>query len=82
MTYQRERDRFRGLGFPAGVIDRAMAEPNSAAATWAILRGLCAHLRFNVRSPLGCRPRYMRVLHLARDETALLRRQREARAEA
>jgi hypothetical protein len=46
-----------------------------------VLRWLCRHLRFNARSPLGSRIRFLRCQSAAAGETRLLLQQRMAHHE-
>ena len=80
LSYRRSEHMLAGL-LPPDLLREAVADGRDPEITWQVLRWLCRHLRFNARSPLGSRARFLRCQLAAAGETRLLLQQRMARHE-
>ncbi len=80
LSYRRSERMLAGL-LPPNLLHEAVADGRDPEITWQVLRWLCRHLRFNARSPLGSRARFLRCQLAAAGETRLLLQQRMARHE-
>ncbi len=78
LSYRRSERILAGL-LPPNLLHEAVADGRDPEITWQVLRWLCRHLRFNARSPLGSRARFLRCQLAAAGETRLLLQQRMAR---
>jgi hypothetical protein len=79
-SYRRSERMLAGL-LPPALLREALADGSDPEITWQVLRWLCRHLRFNARSPLGSRIRFLRCQSAAAGETRLLLQQRMAHHE-
>ncbi len=80
LSYRRSERMLAGL-LPPDLLREAAADGRDPEITWQVLRWLCRHLRFNARSPLGSRARFLRCQLAAAGETRRLLQQRMARHE-